>query len=55
MKRRKTFLEKPKQVKVSKEMMEALAKDLQEGHDKKVYNLHYWPAAREVVVQFGGK
>ena len=52
MKRRKTWIEKPQQVKVSVPMMEALAKDLQELHDQKVVNLHYWPAAREVVVQF---
>ncbi|HET8685910.1 MAG TPA: hypothetical protein VFM18_04515 [Methanosarcina sp.] len=54
MKRRKTFigLDKPEQVKVSKPMMEALAKDLIEGHRAKAYNLYYWPAAREVVLQF---
>lgn len=52
MKKRKSFLEKPKQVKVSEEMMLALARDLKEGHDAKVYNLHYWPAAREVVTLF---
>lgn len=45
-------MKKTKQVKVSQEMMEALAKNLQEMHDKKVYNLHYWPAAREVVTKF---
>lgn len=50
-KRRKTFME-VEQVKVSKTMMEALAKDLMEGHKSKAYNLDYWPAAREVVVAF---
>lgn len=45
-------MKKTKQVKVSQETMLALARDLKEGHDKKVYNLHYWPAAREVVAQF---
>ena len=52
MKRRKTWIEKPNQVKVSEPMMKALAKDLMEGHKAKAYNLDYWPAAREVVVQF---
>lgn len=52
MKKRSTYIKKPKQVKVSEEMMKALARDLKEGHDAKAYNLHYWPAAREVVAQF---
>ena len=52
MKKRRTWIDKPEQVKVSKPMMEALAKDLMEGHKAKNYDLHYWPAAREVVTQF---
>lgn len=52
MPKRSTYIEKPEMVKVSKEMMEALAKDLMEGHNAKNYNLQYWPAAREVVAQF---
>lgn len=52
MKKRRTWIDKPEQVKVSKPMMEALAKDLMEGHKAKNYDLNYWPAAREVVAQF---
>jgi hypothetical protein len=52
MKRRKTYIKKPKQVKVDEAMMIALANDLVELHNEKLYNLHYWPAAREVVAQF---
>jgi hypothetical protein len=52
MKRRSTYIKKVKLVKVDEEMMNALAKDLVEMHNDKVFNLHYWPAAREVVGHF---
>ena len=52
MPKRSTYIKKEKQVEVSERMMLALALDLQELHDRQVYNLHYWPAAREVVSQF---
>jgi hypothetical protein len=52
MKRRSTYIKKTKLVKVDEEMMRALAKDLVEMHNDKVFNLHYWPAAREVVGHF---
>ena len=52
MKKRSTYIKKTKLVKVDEEMMTALAKDLVEMHNDKVFNLHYWPAAREVVGHF---
>ena len=52
MKRRKTFIDKPEQVKVSLPMLEALASDLVEAHNAKKVNLDYWPAACEVVIGF---
>jgi hypothetical protein len=52
MRRRSTYIKKTKLVKVDEEMMKALAQDLVEMHKDKVFNLHYWPAAREVVGHF---
>ena len=36
----------------SREMIEALAGDLVEMHNQDVFNLEYWPAARELVTRF---
>lgn len=50
--KRSTYIKKEKQVKVSEEMMIALARDLKEGHDAKTFNVHYWPAAQMVIARF---
>ena len=50
--KRSTYIKPDETVKVSKALMIALAKDLQELHDLQVYNVYYWPAAKEVISQF---
>lgn len=53
--RRATFIKstKPKMVKVSLDLMEALAKDLAEiDKTNKHYPVANWPAAREVIGMF---
>lgn len=50
--KRSNYIKKEKQVKVSEEMMIALARDLKEGHDAKTFNVHYWPAAQMVIARF---
>lgn len=50
--KRSTYIKKPKTVRVSEDLMIALAKDLQELHDRQIYNVYYWPAAKEVIAQF---
>lgn len=50
--KRSTYIKPEKQVKVSEALMVALANDLQELHDRQVYNVYYWPAAKEVISRF---
>jgi hypothetical protein len=59
MKKRSTYIS-PKSVKyaqtatitTSRGLIEKLAEDLVEMHNQDVFNLEYWPAARELVARF---